>query len=336
MLIRNADVFITNFMRPAQAKLKITYEELRTINPRLIYGHGQGNGPRGPEKDEPGFDGITYWTRGGFAHIMTEKTFPSFVNQRPAFGDVLGWLSIAAGIGIALYQRSVTGKGCVVDVSLMGVAAWHLAPDIIISNLHGKDNRDLPRASSIGNPLFETKDGRFLRISMLRDQFWFGLFRGLGRLEVLEDARFSTPEGRAQNGAALNETVGAIIKGMTLQAVKDGLRGNDVPWAPLQSPFEFSNEAQVRANEYVYPNPSNSKLVLTAPPMQFNHHGAPAKWGAPKQGEHTDAVLSELGLNAERVAQLKAAGVVAGGSKDEDWDKYGILRTAERSATVPA
>lgn len=337
-MIKSADVFVTSFTRPAQRKLKLTYDDLKPINPRLIFAHGQGNGPRGPDAEQPGFDGITYWTRGGLGYILSQPGQP-FVNQRPAFGDVLGGLSIATGISAALYHRSVTGKGCVVDVSLLAMAAYHLAPDIAAATLFGRDHRGMPRSLVQGrvNPphgLFETKDGRHVQLSMLRDHFWVNLLRGLGHEAMLADPRYATLEARQRNVDALEADLEGIFKGLTLEEVKQRLKGVDTAWAPLQSPYEFANDEQVLANEYVFPNPANPKFKLTAPPAQFNHHAAIPKSGAPRHGEHTNEVLRELGLEEAQIAQLKKDGVVASGSSPEDWNEWGALKHRTGAAVV--
>ena len=133
-LVRHRDVVVTSFLKPAQRKLGISYEDLRQLNPRLVFAHGHGYGPRGPDADQPGFDGISYWARGGVGHALTFADGPP-ARQRPAFGDVMGGLSVATGVAAALYQRSVTGRGCAVDVSLLGVGVLEPAPDILTSSV---------------------------------------------------------------------------------------------------------------------------------------------------------------------------------------------------------
>ena len=129
-LIEDADVLVTSFLEPARQRLKITYEDLSALNPRLIYARGHGQGQRGPDSDKAGFDVVSYWSRSGVAHMLTPLD-GQFVMQRAAFGDVMTGVTLAGGIAAALYRRSVTGKGGLIDVSLFGTALWNIAPDII-------------------------------------------------------------------------------------------------------------------------------------------------------------------------------------------------------------
>src|SRR2546430_12573392 len=87
-LIERADVFLTNFLPDARERLRITYEDLRRVNPRLVYAKGHGQGARGPDARRGGYDGVSFWARGGVADRLSTPGQP-YVQQRPAFGDLL-------------------------------------------------------------------------------------------------------------------------------------------------------------------------------------------------------------------------------------------------------
>src|SRR5438874_1844256 len=121
-LVERADVFLTNFLPDARERLRITYEDLRRVNPRLVYAKGHGQGARGPDARRGGYDGVSFWARGGIADRLSTPGGP-YVQQRPAFGDFIGGMCIAGGVAAALFRREKTGQGIELDVSLLGTAA---------------------------------------------------------------------------------------------------------------------------------------------------------------------------------------------------------------------
>src|SRR5204863_8783095 len=116
----HSDVFLTGFLPSARKKFGIDLDDIRKVNPDIIYVRGTGHGTKGPEADKPGYDGVSYWSRGGIAAALTTEDAPHPVGPRPAFGDVMGGMTLAGGIAGALYKRERTGEPSVVDVSLLG------------------------------------------------------------------------------------------------------------------------------------------------------------------------------------------------------------------------
>src|SRR5437667_5110651 len=117
-LVARADVFLTSFLDDARERLRLTYEDLRRVNPRLVYAKGHGQGARGPDARRGGYDGVSFWARGGVADRLSG--YGPYVQQRPAFGDFIGGMCLAGGIAGALYHRERTGQGIEIDVSLLG------------------------------------------------------------------------------------------------------------------------------------------------------------------------------------------------------------------------
>jgi crotonobetainyl-CoA:carnitine CoA-transferase CaiB-like acyl-CoA transferase len=327
-LVRQADAFVTSFLPPAQRKLGITYEDLKAVNPSLVYAHGHGYGPRGPDSEQPGFDGISYWCRGGVGHALTFKDGPP-AGQRPAFGDVMGGLSVAAGVSAALHRRTTTGEGCAVDVSLLAVACWQLAPDIMASSVSGLDVQ-MPAPGPDSGP-FRTSDGRYVTVLLLLPQYLGNVLRALDREDLLDNPLFANyPGGVAPPGsdvvnAALREAIGSL----TVDEVRRRFTGQEIAWSVVQTPAEVLSDPQVQANEYVLPNPSKPGELLVSGPIQFDRAPPRPPWGSPRQGEHTEAILREVGLDDTAVKELLEAGVVAQGSEGV-WDEYGRLTSPGR------
>jgi crotonobetainyl-CoA:carnitine CoA-transferase CaiB-like acyl-CoA transferase len=324
-LVRGCDVVVTSFLRPAQRKLRVTYEDLRAINASLIYAHGHGYGPRGPDAEQPGFDGISYWARGGVGHALTYTDGPP-AGQRPGFGDVMGGLSLATGVSAALYQRGVTGRGCAVDVSLLGVACWQLAPDILTSWLTGQDvQRPAPTATT--GP-FRTSDGRFVTVLLLLPHYLGNVLRALGQEALLENQVFRdfagglTPAGAREVDAALRAAIGSF----TEDQIRKRFAGLEIAWSIVQTPQEVVVDPQVVANEYVVVNPSNPGGRLVTGPVQFDQSPPRIASGAPRQGEHSEQILREIGYSDESIGQLHDGGVIVQGDEDR-WDAFGRLST---------
>jgi crotonobetainyl-CoA:carnitine CoA-transferase CaiB-like acyl-CoA transferase len=319
-LIRRADVFITSFLKHTQKRLHVSFEDLRAFNPRLIFAHGHGYGPRGPDAEQPGFDGIAYWARGGVAHALTFQG-GTLARQRAGFGDVVGGLSVATGVSSALYGRAVTGEGCAVDVSLLAVACWQLAPDILAASVTGRDVQT-PAPGSDEGP-YVTRDGRHVVVLLLLPHYLRNVLEALDVDPNMHDDRFAQFQGGVGPSGAEDEIRKAIAS-LTAEEVLERFQGKDIAWSMVQTPQEVIMDRQVTANEYIVPNPGDPRRLLVTPPIQFNQSPPSIATGAPAQGQHTEEILAELGLDHERISDLLARRVVAQG-RPGDWDQYGRL-----------
>ena len=197
-LVKDADVFLTNFRPKARRKLGIEIDDVRAVNPKIIYARGTGQGPRGPEAERAGFDHSSYWARAGIAHAAAEVTGEFIPQVGPAFGDVASGFNLASGTVAALLRRERTGKPSVVDVSLLSTGIWMFSPAIVASGLF-----DVPTVPRVGhhdlpNPLvaaYETKDHRFMYICGIQtDRGWVELCDHLGEPALRDDPRFAEGE----------------------------------------------------------------------------------------------------------------------------------------------
>ena len=130
-LAEDSDVFLTNFRRSARRRLGIDVNDLMARNPKIVYARASATGPRGPEAENAGFDGVTYWARSGAASSAprdSEDRLPSMPG--PAFGDTQSGMALAGGICAALLAREKTHKGIVVDTSLLAAGLWAMQPTI--------------------------------------------------------------------------------------------------------------------------------------------------------------------------------------------------------------
>jgi crotonobetainyl-CoA:carnitine CoA-transferase CaiB-like acyl-CoA transferase len=314
-LVETADVFVTNTLPEARAKLGIEVEQIRARNPNIVYVRGSGQGPRGPEANRGGFDGATFWARGGPAATFTPAGAAWPIQQRPAFGDVLGGLTIAGGIAAALLRRERTGQPSIVDVSLLGMAMWSLAPDITVSKL--LEGVELPEfdADAPPNPLvgtFPTKDGRFIQLILLQsDRFWPDLAEHLDRVDLLDDPRFKDATARFEHRRECTEILREIFRQQSYVEWCQRLQTLKGVWAPVQTAIELHSDQQAIANGYLehIAAADGTDFAIPANPVQFDETPASVR-RAPDHGEHTDEVLLELGLTQDEIIEYKISGAV--------------------------
>jgi crotonobetainyl-CoA:carnitine CoA-transferase CaiB-like acyl-CoA transferase len=313
-LLESADVFLTNMRPQALQRVGLDPETLTGRYPSLVCANGNGYGVRGPDADRPGYDATAFWARGGMAHMLTppDRDYP--IGQRGALGDRNGALALAFGVSAALLQRSRTGKGTVVDVSLLGTAIWTLSSDVLAA-LGGDTPMAMAGRGPQVNPLvatYRTKDERHISLVFLQpDRYWPDFCRLIGREELADDPRFADITARRENGAACVALLDEEFATRTFDEWKALLSDLDAPWAPVQSVPELLEDPQVVANGYVGDVEIDGEVAyrLPAVPVQFAGEPPPLR-RAPEHGENTETILLELGYEWDEIAALKEAGAI--------------------------
>lgn len=314
-LAETSDVFLTSFLPDVRRRLKIDLEDIRAVNPDIIYARGSGQGPAGPDAGRGGYDGASYWARGGVSHALTPGCAEFPIGGRPGFGDLAAGMSIAGGVAAALLQRERTGVASTVDVSLLGQAMWMLSPDIVASGLYGGD--PMPKFDHAGSPnplvgFYKTGDGRYLSLMMLQsDRFWPEFCEHVGRPDLIEDPRFADAGARFANHRECIGLLDEIFASRPLAEWKEALRTLTGVWAPVQLPGELADDPQVVANGYLSPVARDDGIAydLVANPVQLDE-AHPAFTAAPEHGQHTEEILLELGLDWDEIAAGKDDGSV--------------------------
>lgn len=314
-LVERADVLITNFLPSARAKLRTNPEDLWAVNPRLIYAKGHGQGQRGPDADQGGFDAVSYWSRGGIGHLLTPEGGP-MVMQRGAMGDAPSGAMLAGGIAAALFHRERTGKGMVVDTSLLNFAVWQLGVDLTATTVLREEPAKTDTSKALSNPLvgpYKTRDGRWLILNMIDDtRHWVPACRALGLAELIDDPRFVDTAARAANRDALHARIAAVIGAHDLAELRARLATEDTIFSALASPLEVIDDPQVVANGYLAPHPTHPTARLACAPMQFDDEPVTINRPAPRVGEHTDEILAEIGYSPAEIASLRQVGAAGG------------------------
>ncbi|MGE2734205.1 CaiB/BaiF CoA transferase family protein [Mycolicibacterium vaccae] len=313
-LAKSCDVFLTSYLPGRRKKMGIDVDDIRGVNPDVVYVRGSGHGPQGPDADKPGYDGVSYWARGGIATVLSEEA-DELVRSRPAFGDLLGGMTIAGGIAAALYRKATTGEGSVVDVSLLGLAAWNLSPDVAVSQIHGGGAIPKYGHADAPNPLvgtYRTKDGRWVQLMMLQlDKFYAEAMSAIGLPELVEDPRFAEPGPRYQNRVELIALLDEAFAQRTLQEWRQALGGISGAWGVVQTPGELCSDPAVTANGYIAQTATMNGVPYALPtnPVQFDEQ-AVVPPGAPEHGQHTEEVLMDAGLTWEQIEKYKEAGAI--------------------------
>ncbi len=316
-LAAGADVFLTNFLPDARERLRIDVEDIRKHNPDIIYVRGTGQGPEGPDARKGGYDATSFWSRGGVAEALTPPGLEVPVMQRAAFGDSIGALTLAGGISAALLKRERTGKASVVDVSLLATAMWVLAPDVVASKLMDPaagvpKMGDRTQSPNPAGNLYKTKDGRWLLLMMLQaDKHWADFCKHIDRPDMASDERYKDAAARFQNRQACIGELDKVFGSRTLEEWKQRLSTMEGPWAPMQSALELHDDPQAIANGYLseVDRGDGHPYKLVANPVQFDQQSVPLG-PSPEMGQHTEEVLTELGLSWDEIQSHKASGAI--------------------------
>jgi crotonobetainyl-CoA:carnitine CoA-transferase CaiB-like acyl-CoA transferase len=312
-LIDRADVFLNNMSIEAPLKLGIGPRDLLNRNPRLIYAQASGWGRKGAEAHALSFD-YTGIARSGLMMSCGEKGTPP-TQILPGIGDEIGGLMCAWGITAALYAREKTGKGQVVDTSLMGSLIAMLGFIMAAPAILGQEFPREIRAAA-GNPLYNhyrCKDDRWIAIAHLApDQYWPRICKALGLEELLDDPRFNSIEARGKHARELVALLDQRFMAKTRDEWASILKEEGCIFTPIQTPREVTNDPQALANRYFIeaPHPGWGSTKMIGFPWDFSE--TPAAWRreAPGLGQHTNEVLTELGYGKEELETLRVEGVI--------------------------
>jgi len=312
-LIDGADVFLTNMSIEAPQRMGIGPEALMARNPRLIYTHASGWGREGPDANELSFD-YTGIARSGTMMMCGERGGPP-ATLIPGMGDEHGGLMCAWAVTAALYAREKTGKGQLVDTSLMGsLIALHgvnfSAPGVL-----GKEFPRFIRAEA-GNPIYnhyKCADGKWIVIAHLQpDRYWPNVCKAMGIEELEHDPKFSTIEARHDNGKELVSILDKKFATKTRAEWMEIFKKENVIHTPIQSASEVFEDPQALANDYIVQveHPVWGKIKMLGFPWTFHETPASVRREAPELGQHTEEILLELGYTWDDITKLKDEEVI--------------------------
>jgi crotonobetainyl-CoA:carnitine CoA-transferase CaiB-like acyl-CoA transferase len=310
-MAEHADVLVHNFRPSVPARLGIDYDRMNTVNPRLIYCALTGYGDTGPLKDRAGYDQVLQTMTG----ICVEQGKPG--DPEIVYGSAVDFYSasmLAFAVSSALFERSRTGRGQYVSVSLLRSALTMQAIRLVWADHEGRDvARDVRSGGITG--LHPTKHGS-LYLSANTPHFWKALCELTGLPELASDPRFDTVRERAQHAALLVPRLRAALQAHT--AVEwEALLGERVPCAAARPVEDMFDHPQVAAEGILatFEHPGVGQYRGMAHPVRFGDGPPPAPFAPPQLGQHSRAILASLGYSAEEIERLCDAGAVVGPAK---------------------
>lgn len=311
--VRDADVVVENFRPGVMDRLGVGWEALRAENPGLVYCAISGFGQTGPMRHRPAYDQIVQ----GLSGMMSVTGTPDVTPLRSGFpvADTLGGMAAAYAIAAALVRRGRTGEGALLDVSMLEAAltamGWVTSNYLITGRTPEPMGNENFTAAPSGT--FRTADGH-LNIAANRQQQFATLCRLIGRPEVLEDPRFVHPADRKAHRTELREEVEAGLALRTAKEWEEILSDAGVPAARVLSVPDALGLEQLAEREFVtrlpFPDGRDRTLEVLGSPIQVD--GAPVGPAVPPPllGQHTEAVLAELGYEQAEIETMRERGAI--------------------------
>jgi crotonobetainyl-CoA:carnitine CoA-transferase CaiB-like acyl-CoA transferase len=310
-LVALADVVLENFRPGVMDRLGIGYAALSAVNPRLIYCAVSGFGQTGPYSNEAGYDGKIQALSG----IMSLTGHAEVGPTRAGFAvcDVLSGMTAAFAVSSALFQRTHTGTGQFIDVSMLEASLAFLSTQIADFTVAGH------RQEQFGNQAISRKvtanlfraNNSFLLLAVNNDRQYEALMREIGRADVLDDPRFADWFQRKENEAALRAIIEDALAGADAKTWEKRLNDAGAPCASIWRIEEVIDHPQIAARDAMQTAQTPYGPVrLMGSGFQMAHGGGRLDSPPPELGTHTDAVLAEVGYSDNEIAVLRKDGVV--------------------------
>lgn len=292
-LLGEADVFIQNFRPGTAARLGAGSERLLSINPRLIYASISGFGSSGPYAERPSYDSVAQ-ALSGFLSVVVDSSRPRFLG--PALADAITGIYAAYGVLGALVQRGQTGKGCLVEVSMLEAMAHFAVEPFAAYFALGKTPTSSDRPRLAQAYILRTADSRLIALHLSSlEKFWEGLVAALDAPELAGDIRFSKRLARIANYESLNAELDKRFAQRDLSYWTERLGRNDVPYAPINAIDEVVHDPQVEHLGLIVPVESaHGGVRAVRPPVQFDGIRQASVRAAPLLNEHGAAIRDVL------------------------------------------
>lgn len=310
-LVNRADVVVENYRPDVKARLAIDYENLRKVNPRLVYGSISGFGQDGPYSTRPGFDQIAQ----GMGGLMSVTGAPGGGPMRVGIpvADLTAGLFCAMGILTALLERETSGEGQWIQTSLLQAQIFMLdfqaSRWLMHGEVAGQAGNNHPTAMPTG--AYRTADG-FINIATAGHTTWERLAHALGASDLVADERFRTNQKRSEHRDALNARIERVTITRPTAVWVEELNAAGVPCGPIYRIDQVFADPQVEhlgiAQEV--PTDDGRDIRLVGQPVTLSRTPSRMAVRPPEVSEHTDEVLAEFGFSLEEIAALRADHVV--------------------------
>lgn len=311
-LIEKSDILICNFPPPVRDKLRLGYDEVKKVNPKLIYASLTGYGESGPDRDRPGFDATAYFARSGLLDAQRYEGGPPGV-PGPAQGDRATAMTLVSSILMALIHRMKTGEGSWVGTSLLGNGLWSCGvvaqAALVGAYLPHRPPPDRPR-SALGN-IYRTSDDRWLQLTIVRaDKMWRPLCEALELPQLADDPRFATEPERRANSAELAGIFNKTFASKPYEHWLPRLAQNGITFGVISRPQDVPDDQQAVACGAVVETAIPDMPRTLANPIRLGFAEQRVARPAPALGQHSAEVLREAGMSAAEVDALKSSGAI--------------------------
>ncbi|MEK5005806.1 CoA transferase [Bacillus sp. FSL K6-3312] len=314
-LVQKSDVLVENFSLGAMDRLGLGYDVLKEVNPRLIYASGKGYGLSGPYAKRPAMD----LTVQAMAGVMATTGFADKppVKAGPAICDFLGGIHLFGGITTALYQRTITGKGQLVEVSMHDSVYPTLASALGAYYSQGEKfsertgNQHSGMATAPYN-VYETKDG-YIAILCVADRQWRSLLTVIDREDLLDDKRFETNIDRSAHTLIVDEIVSSWTTKRNKNEIAELFIEANIPHSPVQTIDEVANDPHLIEREMIreVSHAVEGNIKVPGSPIRLSDSPLEKVFPAPIIGEHTEEVLKDLlGYSDEQLETFNHEGII--------------------------
>jgi formyl-CoA transferase len=311
-LVKRADIMIVNFPPPARERLRLSFEDMQAINPKLVYCSLTGYGETGPDRDRPGFDITAYFGRSGILDSARYEGGPPGISL-PAQGDRATAMTLVAAILLGLRHRDQTGEGCWVGTSLYANGAWAngttLAGVAIGGTLVTREPPDKPK-NALAN-LYRTRDDRWLQLLIVRDdRMWPTFCEVIGRTDLTNDPRYTDRDERKRRAFELHALFAPIFASKTYAEWEALLSKTGIPFGVIGRVADVVEDEQAR-HAGIFAETTNPEVPRTVNnPIRLGF-AKPRTSGKPSAvGENSEEILRELAYSEAEIEALKKAGTL--------------------------
>jgi crotonobetainyl-CoA:carnitine CoA-transferase CaiB-like acyl-CoA transferase len=312
-LVKTADVLVENYRPGVMERLGVGYEDLRAVNPALIYCAISGFGQDGPMKDAPAYDQIIQGLSGMMSITGDERCAPLRVGYPVA--DTIGGITAGLAITSALVRRANTGEGACIDVSMLDSAlvtmGWVVSNYLIAGHQPHPIGNDNFTAAPSGT--FKTGSG-LLNIAANKQEQFEALARAIGREDLIDDVRFAAREARKQNRAALTEQLESALQQKAAEQWETILTRIGIPAGRVLTVPEALDTPQIRHRKLLQTFTDiagvGRPVTLTRAGFKMSGGDPEVRSPPPRLGQHTNEVLRELGFADAEIERLKDVGAI--------------------------
>jgi len=313
-LVADCDVFITNHPHPVREVMGLTYEDLKPFKPDMIYASLTAYGEEGPERNRKAFDQVAYWARSGLADLMrADGAAP--VQGLSGMGDHPTGVALYAGIVTALLHRERTGEGGMVHTSLLANGLWSCAAIAqgVLAGGNASHFREVRKSMPAMLRMYECLDGRWLQLNMVRNTELLSLLLvAMDATDLLTQERFATPMLMWENRIELGEVFQEIIATRDSDEWLRVFESFNVPINRIALVEEKLTDPQTRVNRIVVKttDPEMGIPLLVNHPVKISNQPQVEPKRPPRNGEHSEEILRELGYDDKTIREMGEKGVI--------------------------